>query len=170
MSIGILIVMLLAPAASAPAAADEAADRDAVVLTLGAFHAALADSDAAGVLATLGPSFFMANEETAATDSGGPGAGRLSAHMYLAGESLRAWPQAFLSEAGPYRNAFDVQAVSIRGDGAIVVTRDRGRNRFRTWKDEETVWYLGRSDDRWRLVGMVIRDIQLPERPAGTGP
>jgi len=165
MTLRLLLAVLAGLAAPITTTAVEDAERDSVVRALGAYHAALEAGEPERVLDALGPSFFMANEETSKG-----GAGRLGAHLFLAGESLRAWPEAFLREAGPYRNAFEVQSVSIRGAGAIVVTRDRGSNAFRSWKDEETVWFLGRTDDRWRVVGMVVRDIQLPKRPPADGP
>jgi len=34
---------------------------------------------------------------------------------------------------------------------------------FRSWQNEETAWMLGRTDGRWRIVGQIIRDIQLPK-------
>lgn len=166
-----LLVCIATLVAAAPAGASEDAERDSVVRALAAYHAALEAGDTTRVSRTIGPSFFMADEKTAAASRAHAeaGAGTLSAHLYLEGEALRAWPGAFLREAGPYRNAFEVQSVSLRGDAAVVVTRDRGRNRFRSWEDEETVWFLGRMKDRWRVVGMIVRDIQLPERPPGDG-
>ena len=87
----------------------------------------------------------------------------MSAHLFLAGEKLKSWPGNYLREVGPHQNQFTTVAVSIRGDAAVVVTRDTGSNRFRAWSDEETSWFLGRIDGAWRIVGMVIRDIQLPK-------
>jgi hypothetical protein len=45
-----------------------------------------------------------------------------------------------------------------------VLPRETGSNRFRTWQDEEVGWFLGRSSGHWRIVGSLIRDIQLPEK------
>ena len=132
-------------------------DREAVVSTLRGYHAALAGAQPDKVVDLLGPSYFMADERT------GQASDRLSAHLFLDGERLKSWPGNYLREVGPHQNQFTTIAVSVRGDAAAVVTRDTGRNRFRAWTDEETSWFLGRINGAWRIVGMVIRDIQLPK-------
>jgi len=134
-------------------------EREAVVAALSAYHAALEAGAAEDVLDVLGPTLFMADEKS----SGGPD--RVSAHLFLTGDELAQWPRAFLDEAGPYQNDFVVVSVSIRGDAAVVSTRDTGSNGFRSWEDEDVTWFFGRSSGRWRIVGSVIRDIQLPADP-----
>ena len=136
----------------------QADEREAITGALSAFHAALQNGESEKAGRFLGPSLFMADERS----SGGPD--RMSAHMFLAGEELQSWPRSFLEEAGPYRNDFRVLSVSVRGDAAVVLTSDTGSNRFRSWKDEGVAWFIGRTSGRWRIVGMVIRDIQLPEK------
>lgn len=84
------------------------------------------------------------------------------AHMFLTGEALAAWPGMSLAEAGPYEIVFEVLNVDVRGKAAVVVTRDNGRNKFRSWKDEIVTWFLGEGEDGWRIVGMFIRDIRNP--------
>jgi hypothetical protein len=64
---------------------------------------------------------------------------------------------------GPYEDSTSVVSVSVRGDSAVVIAKETGRNKVRSWRDEETTWLLGRSDGRWRIVGRIIRDIQLPK-------
>jgi hypothetical protein len=76
----------------------------------------------------------------------------MAAHLFHTGERLQAWPGNYLDQAGPHVNEFETVSVSIRLDSAVVLTRDTGSNRFRSWKDEEVAW----------IVGMIIRDIQLP--------
>lgn len=136
----------------------EETGRVAVLQALAAYHQGLEAGEVQKVLGVLGPSCFMADERS----SGGPK--RLSAHLFLTGEKLQAWPKKFLGEAGPYRNASEPLSVSIRGDAAVAVTRDTGRNRFRRWQQEEVAWFLGRSDGQWRICGFIIRDIQLPKQ------
>ncbi len=65
--------------------------------------------------------------------------------------------------AAAYRDSTVVSSVSVRGDSAVVMARETGSNKFRSWKDEETAWMLGRTDGRWRIVGQIIVDIQLPK-------
>jgi hypothetical protein len=57
--------------------------------------------------------------------------------------------------------------MSARGAAAVVVTSDTGSHRVRTWRAEETAWFPGRSDGRWRMVAMVVRDVQLPAALGG---
>jgi hypothetical protein len=30
-------------------------------------------------------------------------------------------------------------------------------------QEEELVWFLGRTSGQWRIVGLIVRDIQLPK-------
>jgi hypothetical protein len=83
-------------------------------------------------------------------------------HMYLAGDDLDAWPERFVSGAGPHESAIRVVRVHLRRDAALVVTQETGRNRFRQWNGELVTYLLGREDDRWRIVGYFIRDIANP--------
>ncbi len=151
---------VLALAQGAGSERTESGDREAVLQVLRSYHQALQRGDSAAAVLLLGPSLFIADERSA----GGPE--RVKAHLFLTGSRLAAWPGSFLKEAGPYRNAFEAVSVSLRQDAGVALTRDSGRNRFREWKDEEVAWFLGRTDGRWRIVGMMIRDIQLPSQPA----
>lgn len=144
-------LLLLAPLSHAAGA------EDAAVAALRKYHAAFEAGDPAAVTRLLGPGFFMADERT------GDRAKPFGAHMFLSGDRLREWPVNYLKEAGPHKNQFSAVDVSIRRDAAVVVTRDTGSNKFRSWKDEETVWFLGLVEDQWRIVGMVIRDFQVPK-------
>ncbi len=152
--------MLLAGALVASTPAPEPRppdDRMAIEVAIRGYHAGLASGQPEKVSELLGPSYFMADERPSKGSEG------LSAHLFLAGERLQSWPRNYLKEVGPHQNQFKTVAVSIRGDAAVAVTRDTGRNRFRSWSDEETAWFLGRVNGAWRIVGTVIRDIQLPE-------
>lgn len=141
---------------SQAATADPAeADRKAAVEALTAYHAAMTAGDAARVVAQLGPTFLMAEELSAGQD-------RVKPHLFLSGERLAHWPGNYLKQVGPHESRSAVVSVNVRGDAATVLSRDSGRNAFRSWKDEETAWFLARSDGRWRVVGMIIRDFQMP--------
>ncbi len=157
MHIGLLPAILLGLADLGSSGEPPAADREAVIGALSGYHGALQAGQPEKVLQFIGPTYFMADEKSSAES------GRLSAHLFLTGQALQSWPSAYLNEVGPYRNEFRVLSVSIRRDAAVVLTRDTGRNRFRAWQDEEVAWFLGRIAGQWRLVGFVIRDIQLPK-------
>ena len=151
----------LAPPAQSPgtraAAASDSAARREVIAVLTGYHAALADRRPDRVLDYLGSTYFMGNDWSA------PQAERVQAHLFLSGERLAQWPANYLSQVAPHRNTFEVTSVSTRANAAVVITRDSGSNAFRSWREEETAWYLGRVDDTWRIVGMVIRDFQPPK-------
>lgn len=149
--------MLVGLAELAPTAQPSAVEREAITGVLSAYHTALQAGEPQKVVKLLGPSYFMAVESSSG------GAERLKAHLFLAGQKLESWPSAFLNEVGPYRNEFRVLSVSVRGDAAVALTRNTGSNRFRSWQDEEVAWFLGRSTGQWRIVGFLIRDIQLPK-------
>ena len=143
--------ILFLAAASAPPG-----DEEAVAKAVKEYHAAFEAGDPARVLAVLGPTYFIGDEKSAG------GRDRMSAHFFKVGDTLRDWPKNFLASSGPYRDSTEVVNVSIRGDSAVVLAKETGSNKFRSWRNEETAWMLGRTDGRWRIVGQIIRDIQLP--------
>ena len=150
MALAPLVVLFLA---AAPAAS---ADEEAAVRALKEYHGAFAANDPARVLAVLGPTYFIGDESSAG------GEDRVRAHFFKTGEALRVWPGQFMDGFGPYEDSTAVVSVSVRGDAAVIIAKETGRNKVRTWKNEETTWLLGRTDGRWRIVGQIIRDIQLP--------
>jgi hypothetical protein len=131
-------------------------EHDDVLAPITAFHAALTAGEPEAAAAQLGPSFFIADERSDTE------IGRVRAHLYLSGERLAAWPGRYLDEVGPHSSESVMVSTSIRGDAAVVITRDTGSNAFRSWRDEETTWFLGRIDGRWRIAGYIIRDFQAP--------
>ncbi|OGU34438.1 MAG: hypothetical protein A2068_05825 [Ignavibacteria bacterium GWB2_35_6b] len=84
------------------------------------------------------------------------------AHMYLAENNFGEWTEWFLKEAGPHNNNFEFLHLYIRGNSAIVVTKDTGNNKFRNWKDEVVTWILGKRNSEWKLLGFFIKDIKNP--------
>ena len=145
------IAILFLTAASAPPG-----DEEAVAKAVKEYHAAFEAGDPARVLAVLGPTYFIGDEKSAG------GKERMSAHFFKVGQTLQDWPKNFLASSGPYRDSTEVVNVSVRGDSAVVLAKETGSNKFRSWQNEETAWMLGRTDGRWRIVGQIIRDIQLP--------
>lgn len=150
MSAALMALWVLA-AAPAPSSADE----EAVVRALKEYHAGFAANQPDRVLAVLGPTYFIGEETSAGRKD------RVRAHFFKTGEALQAWPKGFLNGFGPYEDSTAVLSVSVRGDSAVVIAKETGKNRARNWRDEETTWLFGRTDGRWRIVGQIIRDIQL---------
>lgn len=147
----LLAVLLLAAGGPAPA------EEEAAVRVLKEYHAAFQSGDPTRVLELIGPTYFIGDERSAG------GKDRLKAHFFKVGDTLRDWPTNFLASSAPYRNSTVVSSVSIRGDAAVVMAKETGSNKFRSWRDEETAWMLGRTEGRWRIVGQIIVDIQLPQ-------
>lgn len=110
---------LVAPRAggATPAPTDSAS----VLAAIEEYHEGFRRNTPARVSAVLGPSFTMFN----GNHSGDPHAWQV--HLYLAGPELAAWPAAFLREAGPYENRVEVVRVHLRGNAALVVTKESGR-------------------------------------------
>jgi len=121
------------------------------------YHQGLIDNNPEAVLNALGREFIMFNGNYSAEPTD------WQAHMFLCGQALQDWPATFLNEAGPYENQYEFLRTHIRGNAAVVVTRETGRNRFRAWKDESVTWLLGQREGEWRIVGYFIRDIRNPE-------
>lgn len=113
--------------------------------------------DVARVRAAIGDTLLMA----AGNHSGEPR--DRASHQFLAGAALEDWPGWMVREAGPFENRWEVVSVSTRRDGAVVVTRESGRNRFRSWNGEVVTWFLGRGAGGWKIVGLFIRDLRNPE-------
>ena len=140
------------PAEQAPAR-DEAAVRG----TITTYHRGFEKKDAVAVREALGDSFMMFNGSYSDDPS------RWQAHMYLQGEDLEEWPSSMIAEAGPFANRFSFEHVDVRGNAALAVTRETGRNRFRLWENQRVTWLLGRHAGRWVIVGMFVRDERNPE-------
>jgi len=119
------------------------------------YHQGLIENRPEMVTGVLADDFIMFNGNFSAEPA------EWQAHMYLSGQSLHDWPIFFLKEAGPYENHFEFIHTDLRGDAAVVVTRETGKNRFRSWENETVAWLLGRREGGdWRIVGYFIRDIR----------
>ncbi len=130
---------------------------DLIHLPIIRYHQGFSNNDPQTVLAALGQEFIMFNGNYSAEPSD------WQAHLFLIGQALRDWPAAFLNEAGPCENQYEFIHTHIRGDAAVVVTRETGRHRFRSWENEIVTWLLGQREREWRIVGYFIRDIRNPE-------
>ena len=68
-----------------------------------------------------------------------------------------------LNNAKPFENVVNIKNVSFRGNSAIVVTEERGQNKFRNWKSEEVAYMLGKTSQMWKIVGIFIKNLKNPE-------
>ena len=121
------------------------------------YHTGFTKNNPEMVLSSLGTEFIMFNGNYSDDPK------QWQAHMFLTGDNLQRWPSNFLREAGPYKNSYEFLHMYVRRDAAVVVTRETGSNRFRSWKDESVTWLLGKRDGEWKIVGFFIKDIKNPE-------
>ena len=131
-------------------------DSAAVVAVVEEYNEALRRGAHERVSAVLGPSLMMFN----GAYSGDPRDWEV--HMYLTGEALAAWPGRFVPGSGPHENEVRIVGVNVRGNAALVVTDETGRNKFRQWSGEQVGYLLGREGESWKIVGYFIRDIKNP--------
>ena len=152
----LLALPLVLSAFRAPPALAGAPDSAAAVAVVREYSEALRRGSPERLSAVLGPSLVMFN----GAYSGDPA--EWEVHLYLAGADLAAWPGRFVPGAAPHENDLRVVRVNVRGNAALVVTRETGSNKFRRWQDEQVGYLLGRDGERWKVVGYFIRDIRNP--------
>lgn len=122
-----------------------------------AYNNGLSSNNAQLTLSSIGAEFIIFSGSA----SGDPT--EWQAHLFRTGEGLKTYVSNFIKSAGPHENKYQVLHIYVRSDAAVVVTKDTGKNKFRTWKDETITWLLGRRDGVWKLTGYFIRDIKNPE-------
>lgn len=132
-------------------------DAKALGDVIAAYNNGLSSNSAQLTLSSIGPEFTIFNGNF----SGDPT--QWQAHLFRAGEGLKTYVTNFIKNAGPHENKYQTVHIYVRGDAAVVVTKDTGKNKFRTWKDETIAWLVGRRDGVWKLTGYFIRDIKNPE-------
>lgn len=125
------------------------------VVTL--YNQALIEGDGNALRSTLGSQVSMFN---------GAGSSRLSdwePHMYLSGEEVQQWANFMVSAAGPHENTVKTVSVEERGNMALVVSLETGRNKFLSWEQSERLYLLGRQDGNWKIVGLFLPDASNPQ-------
>lgn len=83
-------------------------------------------------------------------------------HMYLRGRKINSWLKFMINEAGPHQNLIEFKHIYLRGNSALVVSRETGKNKFRTWSNEVVVWNLGFRNGSWRIVSVFIKELSNP--------
>jgi hypothetical protein len=83
-------------------------------------------------------------------------------HMYLHGRKINSWLEFMINEAGPHQNSIEFKHVYVRGQSALVVTLENGKNKFRSWNNELVVWNLGFRKGSWRIVSVFIKELSNP--------
>lgn len=131
-------------------------DHNVLKQTISDYHFGLSKNDSQLVLSALGDQFIMWNGNFSANPI------NWEAHMSLSDDDLKEWPKRFVEQAGPYENQFDLLSVNIRGNAAVVITRDTGKNKFRAWDNEQTTWLLGKKGNEWRILGYYLQNISNP--------
>lgn len=85
------------------------------------------------------------------------------AHQFLNDKEIDDWIIAMLDIAGPFKNRVTVKNINKRGNSAIVVTEEKGQNKFRNWENEEVVYMLGKTSQEWKIVGIFIKNLKNPD-------
>lgn len=85
------------------------------------------------------------------------------AHQFLSGNDINKWIDMMLANAGPFENSFQVKSQNTHNNSAVIVTTETGRNKFRSWENEEVVYYLGKVNDSWKITGFFIKNISNPD-------
>lgn len=120
------------------------------------YHDALADGDVAAFAATLDHSVIMFN----CSDAGG--VENWDPHLFLAGDDVAEWASFYVAEAGPHEGAATIVSTKAQGNIALIVTNGTGRNKFREWTNEKTVWLVRTDMGEPKVGGFCVVDIQLP--------
>ncbi len=85
------------------------------------------------------------------------------AHQFLSGNEIDQWIEMMLKQAGPFENQVVVKNIDLRGNSGLVVTKETGKNKFRSWENEEVAYMLGKVPQGWKIVGFFIKDLRNPE-------
>ncbi|MDU8886870.1 hypothetical protein RXV94_11915 [Yeosuana sp. MJ-SS3] len=85
------------------------------------------------------------------------------AHMFLQAGEIKEWLEWMIENAGPFKNDITFKAQHMRSNSAIIVTEESGSNKFRSWKNEEVVYQLGKISGIWKILSIYIRNLKNPE-------
>ena len=118
------------------------------------YHQAISDDDTTAALDCLGDSHLTVCLEAGSTtdptvwQAGG----------YRTREDMRRLYAASAdAEDSVYTTAIDFLHTHLRGNSAVVVTRETGSSMFggkkQVWEDVLNLWCLAQIEGRWRIVG-----------------
>ena len=128
-------------------------DTDDVHGVIRRYHQAITDGDTAAALDCLGDGHLTICLEAGSTtdptvwQAGG----------YRTREDMRRlYAASGAGETGAYRNSIEFLHTHVRGNAAVVVTRESGSSTFegveQTWEDVLNLWCLAQVDESWRIV------------------
>lgn len=106
---------------------------------------------------SIGPTFLQFNGNY----SDNPEAWQ--AHQYLSGKEIDDWVHWMLANAGPFNNRFSLSNIHFRNNGAIVVTKETGENKYRQWNNEQVTYLIGKTAKEWKIVGYFLKDMKNPD-------
>jgi len=85
------------------------------------------------------------------------------AHQFLNEKEIDDWIVMMLNNAAPFENKIAIKNVDMRGNSAIVVTLEKGQNKFRNWENEEVAYMLGKTSLEWKIIGIFIKNVKNPD-------
>ena len=106
------------------------------------FITGFTEGNAQQIIDSLGPNIIMVGSDES----------HLEAHMFLKGDAIAEWAQGMLDEAGPHTNKYEVVSTSERMSAMIVITKETGSNKFRTWENQRVTYMLGDFDGQWKIL------------------
>ena len=84
------------------------------------------------------------------------------AHQFLKGNQIDMWIEMMLTKAKPFTNSYSIKNIDLRAQAGLVVTVEKGSNKFRSWEKEEVAYMLGKDRHNWRIVGIFIKNLKNP--------
>lgn len=119
------------------------------------YHQTLEAGDLDGFAATLSPQIIMYN-------CTGRNYSEWEPHLFLTSDQVREWAAFFVNEAGPHQGSAEIISETEYNGLSIVVARGSGANKFRSWRDETSVWLVGSVENEWKVAGFCLVDVQNP--------
>ena len=115
------------------------------VTVVEAYITGFVSNDAPQILSTIAPNLVMIGTSANNTN-------HIDAHMFLNGEAVEQWVGGMLSDAGPHENQFQLHYTSERMGATVIMMRETGKNRFRTWDNQLVTYILGDFGGQWKIM------------------
>ena len=132
-------------------------DRDTIERLINSYHVGFIEGNFEMIRNSIGEHLIMMNGNFSDDPVD------WQAHQFLNSTEIDDWTHMMLNNAGPFENKIEILNIHINASAAIVTTREEGNNKFRSWKNEQVVYMLGKIDTNWKIVGFYIKNLKNPE-------
>ena len=154
---GTLMILVLALSSPQAYTQTNQAELDSIRRLVNDYSNGFVDNDARLTRNAIGQSLVMVNGNF----SGNPV--DWQAHQFLNEAEINEWISMMLDNAGPFENWIEIKNINLRGNSGLVVTEEKGKNKFRNWEKEEVAYMLGKTAHQWKIIGIFIKNIKNPE-------